>query len=56
MIGTTIRKRELYEAFLRGVPIFNTLTHEEILTVADALQPVSRRRFLLRTPQQMHYC
>lgn len=26
MIGTTIRKRETYEAFLRGVPIFSTLT------------------------------
>lgn len=30
----------MYEAFLRGVPIFATLTHAEILTIADALQPV----------------
>lgn len=36
MIGTTIRKREMYEAFLRAVPIFSTLTREEILTIAGA--------------------
>jgi len=28
MIGTTMRKREMYEGFLRGVPIFSTLTRE----------------------------
>jgi len=40
MIGTTIKKREMYEAFLRAVPIFSTLTHEEVLTIADALVPI----------------
>jgi hypothetical protein len=30
----------MYEAFLRGVPLFSTLTTGELLTVADALQPV----------------
>lgn len=40
MIGTTIRKRELYEGFLKAVPIFATLTPDEILTIADTLQPV----------------
>lgn len=40
MIGTTMRKREVYEGFLRGVPILATLTHEEVLTIADALVPL----------------
>jgi cAMP-dependent protein kinase regulator len=39
MIGTTIRKREMYEAFLSRVPIFSTLTREEVLTIADAFVP-----------------
>ena len=30
----------MYEAFLRGVPLFSTLTTGELLTIADALQPV----------------
>lgn len=39
MIGEAIRKRELYESFLSRVPIFSTLTREEILTIADAFVP-----------------
>lgn len=41
-------QRELYEGFLRAVPIFGTLTHDEVLTIADTLQTVRRRR---RCPQ-----
>jgi cAMP-dependent protein kinase regulator len=33
-------QRELYEGFLKAVPIFATLTPDEILTIADTLQPV----------------
>jgi CRP-like cAMP-binding protein len=31
----------MYEAFLKGCPIFSTLTTEEVLTIADALVPLS---------------
>lgn len=37
MIGTTIRKREVFEAFLQRVPIFSTLTRPELLVIADTL-------------------
>lgn len=41
MMGTTTKKRTTYEGFLEGVPILATLSKEERLTVADALQTVS---------------
>lgn len=41
LIGTTIKKRQLYESFLSRVPLLSALTKEEILVIADALQPVS---------------
>lgn len=44
IIGTTQRKRQLYASFLSSVPILSTLRQEEISTMTDALQPVSRRR------------
>lgn len=37
MIGTTQRRREMYEEFLQSVPILATLAKDEQLTVADAL-------------------
>lgn len=40
MMGTTMKKREMYEAFLKACPIFSTLTTDEVLTIADALVPV----------------
>jgi hypothetical protein len=33
-------QRERYITFLQGIPILQTLSHEELLTVADALQSV----------------
>lgn len=41
MMGTTTRKRELYGGFLQKLPLFESLTESERLTVADALQPVA---------------
>ena len=35
-----IRKRELYENFLKKVPILSSLTEYERATIADALEPV----------------
>jgi hypothetical protein len=34
------RQRERYITFLQRIPILQTLSHEELLTVADALQSV----------------
>jgi cAMP-dependent protein kinase regulator len=42
VVGTTMRKREVYAAFLSSVPILSTLTTGEINNVSDALQAVSR--------------
>lgn len=41
MMGTTEKKREKYESFLRGVPIFASLDHNDILTIADSLFSVA---------------
>lgn len=41
IMGSTIRKREMYEEFLTKVSIFESLDKWERLTVADALEPVS---------------
>jgi hypothetical protein len=35
-----LRQRERYITFLQRIPILQTLSHEELLTVADALQSV----------------
>jgi cAMP-dependent protein kinase regulator len=40
MMGTTTRKRATYSGFLQAVPLLATLTDEERLTIADALQPM----------------
>jgi len=39
LMGTTLRKRKLYETFLEKVPILQSLDKWERLTVADALEP-----------------
>ena len=39
LMGTTMRKRKLYEGFLEKVPILQHLTKYERITVADALEP-----------------
>jgi len=41
LMGSTLRKRKMYEEFLSKVPILEDLGKFERLTVADALQPVS---------------
>lgn len=38
LMGTTMRKRKLYEGFLEKVPILQHLTKYERITVADALE------------------
>jgi len=38
LMGTTMRKRKLYESFLEKVPILEHLTKYERITVADALE------------------
>lgn len=40
LMGSTIRKRKLYEEFLSRVSILESLDKWERLTVADALEPV----------------
>merc|ERR1719259_527209 len=40
-MGSTIRKRELYDQFLSKVSILDSLDQWERLVVADALEPVS---------------
>lgn len=40
LMGSTIRKRKMYEEFLSKVPILENLDKWERLTVADALEPV----------------
>lgn len=39
LMNHTIKKRDLYEAFLREVPLLESLLDYERLTIADALQP-----------------
>eukprot|EP00301_Raphidiophrys_heterophryoidea_P014731 c23186_g1_i1.p1 GENE.c23186_g1_i1~~c23186_g1_i1.p1 ORF type:complete len:328 (-),score=99.57 c23186_g1_i1:182-1120(-) len=39
LMNHTIRKRDMYEAFLREVPLLSTLLDYERLTIADALAP-----------------
>ena len=41
LMGSTIRKRKMYEEFLSRVSILENLYKWESLTVADALEPVS---------------
>lgn len=41
LMGSTLRKRKMYEEFLSKVPILENLDKWERLTVADAVQPVS---------------
>ncbi|XP_018496796.1 cAMP-dependent protein kinase regulatory subunit [Galendromus occidentalis] len=41
LMGSTIRKRKMYEAFLSKVSILESLDQWERLTVADALEPVT---------------
>ena len=41
LMGSTIRKRKMYEEFLSKVPILENLDKWERLTVADALEAVS---------------
>jgi len=41
LMGTTMRKRRLYESFLEKVPILEHLTKYERITVADALETYS---------------
>lgn len=41
LMGSTIRKRKMYEEFLSKVSILENLDKWERLTVADALEPVS---------------
>jgi len=38
VMHTTINKRNLHKSFLQNVPLLETLTEYEILTIADALQ------------------
>ncbi|XP_053203765.1 cAMP-dependent protein kinase regulatory subunit-like [Panonychus citri] len=40
LMGSTIRKRKLYEEFLNKISLFESLDKWEKLTIADALQPV----------------
>uniref|UniRef100_A0A672GHC8 Cyclic nucleotide-binding domain-containing protein n=1 Tax=Salarias fasciatus TaxID=181472 RepID=A0A672GHC8_SALFA len=40
LIGSTLRKRKMYEEFLSKVSILESLDKWERLTVADALEPV----------------
>ncbi|KAG7254885.1 hypothetical protein CRUP_029344 [Coryphaenoides rupestris] len=40
LMGSTLRKRKMYEEFLRKVSILESLDKWERLTVADALEPV----------------
>lgn len=44
VVGTTMKKRELYQEFLKGVAILSTLSDNELMNLADALVPVSGRR------------
>uniref|UniRef100_T1KA67 Cyclic nucleotide-binding domain-containing protein n=1 Tax=Tetranychus urticae TaxID=32264 RepID=T1KA67_TETUR len=41
LMGSTIRKRKLYEEFLNKISLFESLDKWEKLTIADALQPVT---------------
>jgi cAMP-dependent protein kinase regulator len=40
-MSVTIKNRKLYESFLERVPILETLTKWERMTVADAIEPVT---------------
>ena len=39
VVGSTLRKRQMYEDFLSQVPLLRGLSKGEVLTIADALQP-----------------
>eukprot|EP01004_Peranema_trichophorum_P001467 NODE_1177_length_2085_cov_70.133537_g991_i0.p1 GENE.NODE_1177_length_2085_cov_70.133537_g991_i0~~NODE_1177_length_2085_cov_70.133537_g991_i0.p1 ORF type:complete len:668 (-),score=135.12 NODE_1177_length_2085_cov_70.133537_g991_i0:80-1897(-) len=39
MTGTFMKKRQMYEGFLRKVNFLKSLTHPELIQLADALQP-----------------
>ena len=41
MMVSTIRKRKMYDSFLSKIPILESLSTTERLTVADALEPVT---------------
>lgn len=41
LIQDSIKKREKYEAFLRGIPLFSALEPYERAKIADALEPVT---------------
>lgn len=41
LMGSTMRKRKMYEEFLSKVPILASLDKIELLTVADALEPAT---------------
>eukprot|EP01135_Chromosphaera_perkinsii_P011759 Nk52_evm5s2496 gene=Nk52_evmTU5s2496 len=41
LMGSTMRKRKMYESFLQKVPILDSLDHWELLTVADSLEPAN---------------
>ncbi len=41
-------QRELYQSFLEGIPMLQTLSQEERLTIADALHPVCGLRVSMR--------
>ena len=40
LMGSTIRKRKMYESMLSKVSILSSLEHWELMTIADSLQPV----------------
>lgn len=40
VVGTTMKKRELYQEFLKGVAILSTLSDNELMNLADALVPM----------------
>jgi len=39
VMDNTFRKRKMYEGFLKTVRIFQTLENDELVKVADALEP-----------------
>ena len=42
-MGSTIRKRKMYESLLSQVSILSSLEHWELMTIADSLQAVTFR-------------
>ena len=41
LMGSTMRKRTMYEALLSRVSILSSLDNWELMTIADSLQPVT---------------